>query len=278
MTTILFIFLKTISFHRIKENFIRERKNNADGSSGPFTLNLSSPGAFFYRARLGVYIFFFLILWPLNHRYGPPFLDRIPVSHMFGNLILKMEVLLCCLIYFGGIFLRMLGTAYIGRNKIWSPSLKAGNISEEGPFRFMQHPVYTGSILIIISLVPLCSPFGGGFILLSAGGFTLYLARYEEIQIRSLHPASLETQKPKRRFLPDKGFFQFLLLEGFSRIVKKWKETISSEFYNLAFGTGFLAFSLTLSVRYFWYGFLFSLLSILLVILIGKTFSRIQSH
>lgn len=262
----------------MKENFIPERKNGADGSSGAFTVKSSSPGAFFYRARLGVYIFFFLILWSLNHQYGPPFLDRIPVSHMFGNLVLKMEVLLCCLIYFGGIFLRMLGTAYIGGNKIWSPSLKAGDISEEGPFRFMRHPVYTGSILIILSLVPLCSPVGGGFILLSAGGFTLYLAHYEEIQIRSLNPASCEKQKHKRRFLPDKGFFQFLILEGFSRIFQKWKETISSECYNLAFGTGFLAFSLTLSVRYFWYGFLFSLLSILLAILIGKKFSGAQSH
>lgn len=262
----------------MKENFIPERKNGADGSSGAFTVKSSFPGAFFYRARLGVYIFFFLILWPLNHQYGPPFLDRIPVSHIFGNLILKMEVLLCCLIYFGGIFLRMLGAAYIGGNKIWSPSVKVQDISEEGPFRFMRHPIYTGSILIILSLVPLCSPVGGGFILLSAGGFTLYLARYEEIHIRLLHPASCEKQKHKRRFLPDKGFFQFLILEGFSRIFQKWKETISSECYNLAFGTGFLAFSLTLSVRYFWYGFLFSLLSILLVILIGKTFSGAQSH
>lgn len=262
----------------MKENFIPESKNGADGSSGPYTVKLSSPGAFFYRARLGVYIFFFLILWPLNQHYGPPFLDRIPVSHTFGNLILKMEVFLCCLIYYGGIFLRMLGAAYIGGNKIWSPSLKAGDISDEGPFRFMRHPVYTGSFLIILSLVPLCSPVGGGFILLSAGGFTLYLAHYEDIQIRSLYPASRETRKSERRFLPDKGFYQFLILEGFSRVIEKWKETMSSEFYNLSFGTGFLAFSLTLSTRYFWYGFVFSLVFFLLFILIGKTYSRTHPH
>jgi protein-S-isoprenylcysteine O-methyltransferase Ste14 len=267
-----------ICHHSIKENFIPESKNGADGPSGPYIVNLSSPGAFFYRARLGVYIFFFLILWPLNQQYGPPLIDRIPISHIFGNLILKMEVLLCCLIYFGGTFLRMLGAAYIGGNKIWSPSLKTGDISDKGPFRFMRHPVYTGSILIILSLVPLCSPVGGGFILLSAGGFTLYLARYEEIQIRSLHRASHEIQEPQRRFLPDKGFYQFLILEGFSRVCKKWKETVSSEFYNLSFGTGFLAFSLTLSARYFWYGFAFSLVFFLLLILTGKTYSGAHPH
>ena len=216
-------------------------------------------GSFLYRARVPVYLLLFLILWPLNHTGGPPLLSRLPVPPTIGHYYLRAGVLLCCGVYFTGIFFRSLGTAYIGRQKVWSPKIRTDNTRTTGPFLYLRHPVYAGSLLIILSLIPLCSLSGAIFLLTTAGLFTYYLARQEEEALFG-EKTGKRQEDPSNRFWPKKGFWAFLQSEGFNKIRKARTEILFSEFYNLAFGTGFFIFALSLSVQAFWYAFLISLI------------------
>ena len=215
-------------------------------------------GSYLYRARILFYLIVFLILWRMNQTGGHPLLSRLIVSTSRQTLTLHAGVLLCWGIYLSGVFFRALGTAYIGRQKVWSPKIQKDNIRTTGPFRYLLHPVYAGSFLIIFSLVPLCSPSGAFFLLMTAGSFTYYLARQEET---ALYGRKKENGQELliNRFWPRKGFFSFLRNEGIREIAKKKKDILFSEFYNIAFGWGFLVFGISFSVRAFWAVFLGSL-------------------
>ena len=216
-------------------------------------------GTFLYKARIPVYLLIFLILWRLNQSGGYPLLSRLLASPIRGTLSLKAGVLLCWWVYLAGVFFRFLGTAYIGRQKIWSAKIRKENTQTTGPFRYIRHPVYTGSLLIIFSLAPLCSPQGALFLLSTGGLFTYYLARQEET-ILDTPVVGRQQGSSINRFWPKKGFLTFLRNDGLREIAKKKREIFFSEFYNIAFGTGFFVFGISLSVRAFWYAFFGSLI------------------
>ncbi|MGL3710150.1 methyltransferase family protein [Leptospirillum ferriphilum] len=233
-------------------------------------------GTCLYKARIPVYLLIFLILWRLNQSGGNPLLSRLLVSPFSGALYLKAGVLICWWVYLAGVFFRFLGTAYIGRQKIWSVKIRKENTQTTGPFRYLRHPVYAGSLLIIFSLAPLCSPQGALFLLSTAGLFTYYLARQEETILDDHQKGGKQGSSQGssiNRFWPKKGFFTFLRNEGMREIGKKKKEIFFSEFYNIAFGAGFFVFGISLSVRAFWYAFLGSLALMSTVLLYFRIYS-----
>lgn len=234
-----------------------------------YSEKLPEKGSFLYRARIPVYVFLFLILWHLNKTGGPPLLSRFAVPGNSEHFFLKLEVFVSWAIYFSGVFFRSLGTAYIGRQKIWSPALRTDNTQTTGPFRYLRHPVYTGSFLILFSLLPLCSFSGAIFILSTAGSFTFYLAWQEESAFLRKIPKRTSASTINR-FWPQNGFWKFLRQEGFKEMKKKKAEILRSEFYNFAFGAGFLLFSLSLSVQKFWYAFLSTLILLSAILLLTR--------
>ncbi|MHB1604848.1 MAG: methyltransferase family protein [Leptospirales bacterium] len=219
-----------------------------------------------YRRRVYLYITIFLILWPLNTDNPPPVLVRFQLSEEMPQSFLKIIAIMCSILYMIAVFIRMLGTEYIGRSTVWSSVMKKETLCYDGPYRYLRHPVYAGSLLILFSLAPMCSPYGAVFLILFGGGLTLFLARYEELILGDqkkqykYHMASIP------RFIPRRGFLKFFI-QRIPSTLKNWRITITSERYNMAFGIGFFCFTVSFQKNAFWVGFIVSL-----VILWGITF------
>ncbi|MHB1287543.1 MAG: methyltransferase family protein [Leptospirales bacterium] len=169
-----------------------------------------------------------------------------------------MEAITSSSIFFFGVLIRMLGTGYIGKDTVWNSSLESKSIQFEGPYQFLRHPIYSGSLLILISLFPMCSLPGAVFLILFGGGFTVFLARYEEKMLGTLNPQYWPQMKQVPRFLPRHGFYGFLIKKGIPFTLKNWRITAASERYNLAFGIGFLCFSISFQKEVFWIGLILS--------------------
>ena len=199
-----------------------------------------------------------MFLFLLNKNYPPPILALIHPFGLTSKLLLKMEAVTSSCIFFFGILIRMLGTGYIGKDTVWNSSLESKSLQFEGPYQYLRHPIYSGSLLILISLLPMCSLPGAVFLILFGGGFTVFLARYEEKTLRALNPEYWPHMNQVPRFLPRQGFYGFLIKEGVSFTLKNWHITAASERYNLAFGIGFMSFSITFQKEAFWIGFILS--------------------
>lgn len=216
-----------------------------------------------YRRRVYFYITIFLILWPLNIENYPPLLARM---HLQRESFVKLAALFCSAFYFIAIFIRMISTGYIGRNTVWSSTPIKDTLRYDGPYQYLRHPIYAGSLIIFCSLAPMCSPYGATFLILFGGGLTFFLARYEETILEEHDIQYRNRMSSIPRFIPRRGFLRFLIHEIVPTI-NNWRVTIVAERYNLAFGTGFLCFSLSFQKNAFWLGFIISF-----VLLSGVTF------
>lgn len=221
---------------------------------------------FLYQWRICFYIGIFLILWPLNSNYAPPVLVRIQIPGKMLGTLLQTEALLSSILFFFGILIRMLGTGYIGKDTVWGSAMRSDSLRFDGPYHYLRHPIYAGSFLLLLALSPMCSPAGALFLLLIGGGFTLFLARHEEKILEGRIPEYKNRMYQIPRFFPRRGFLPFLINEGLPLTLKRWKLTVASERYNLAFGTGFLCFSISFQKKAFWIGFILSF-----AILLGMT-------
>jgi protein-S-isoprenylcysteine O-methyltransferase Ste14 len=69
---------------------------------------------------------------------------------------------------------RVWGTAYLGTGTVNSTEMKAGNVTADGPYRYVRNPLYIGSWLMMAAISVLMSPTGAmvAMILL-----TVFLAR-----------------------------------------------------------------------------------------------------
>lgn len=216
--------------------------------------NLFSRLTFFlYRIRVFLYLGILFPVWILNLKSGVPLISYT-VFKGYGSFFSKVLAFTCGLIYLFGIILRMVGTAYIGGKSVWSGKISPGYLSQ-GPYGFLKHPIYQGSLLMLISLVPMCSAAGGAFLLVTGGGITFFLAIFEEKSLSEKYPTYKSDMERMPRFVSRKGYIHFLVTEGFRTVVEKWPTTVRSESFNLAFVAGFFAFAASFRTLYFWVSF-----------------------
>lgn len=230
---------------------------------------------FLYRFRTLIYLGIVLSAWILNSRSRIPLIAYLaPAGPPFTNIFAFFFGLLCVL----GIFLRMIGTAFIGRESVWKGTIASGYISR-GPYRFLRHPIYQGSLVILISLVPMCSLAGGTLLLAGGGCFTLFLSLLEERVMSDQYPNYRQDMKDVPRFFPRNGYLRFLFGEGRKTVVRNWRMTVRSESFNLAFAIGFLAFAASFKTLYFWISFLVAFIGIWCLLLwLPKTIQTADPH
>ncbi len=229
----------------------------------PPTNLLSRLILFLYRIRVFLYLSILIPVWILNRKSGVPLIAYL-VFKGYGSFFSKVCALTCGFLYLFGIFLRMVGTAYIGKDSVWGGKISSGYTSQ-GPYRFLRHPIYQGSFLMLISLVPMCSASGGTFLLVAGGGITFFLAVFEEKSLSESYPTYESDMKRVPRFTFRKSYIRFLVTEGVRKIIEKWSEAIRSESFNLAFVAGFFAFAATFRTLYFWVFFIMTLTGLLSV-------------
>lgn len=231
--------------------------------------------SFLYRLRTLIYLGIVLPVWYLNSLSGIPLIAFLtPTGSIFPKIFAFFSGLLCLL----GIYLRMVGTAYIGRESVWKGIMASGYISR-GPYRFVRHPIYLGSLVILISLVPMCSLAGGTLLLAGGGSFTVFLSLFEERALSDQHPNYRQEMMEVPRFFPRKGYFRFVFGEGLKKVVHKWRMTVRSESFNLAFAIGFLAFAASFRTLYFWISFLSAFIAIWFMLLcLTRTVQTADPH
>ena len=212
---------------------------------------------FLYRIRVFLYLGILIPVWILNRKSGVPLISYLVIKG-YGSFFPKAFALTCGFLYLFGIFLRMVGTAYIGKNSVWGGKISS-DYTSKGPYRFLRHPIYQGSFLMLLSLVPMCAATGGAFLLLTGGTITFFLAVFEEKSLSERSPSYKSEMGRVPRFFSRNGYMHFLVTEGVRKVIENWSETIRSESINLAFVAGFFAFSATFRTLYFWVTFIMTL-------------------
>lgn len=129
----------------------------------------------------------------------------VMVHRILNPVNTKLHLTLGVIVFFSGLALRLWSVRILGRLFTFEIGIRPEHrIIEEGPYRFIRHPSYTGYLLILAGIsVAYSSWFLFLTTFLSAVGFLLVRIRQEEKMLLShFGPAYAEYIKRTKRLIP----------------------------------------------------------------------------
>jgi protein-S-isoprenylcysteine O-methyltransferase Ste14 len=102
-----------------------------------------------------------------------------------------------------GVWLRLWGTAYMGRSIVFDNVMHAGAVVAVGPYRYLRNPLYLGSVFTAFAMSILMPASGALFFLVAFSFFVARLALGEEAFLRDkIGDAYVEYCRRVPRWLP----------------------------------------------------------------------------
>lgn len=138
---------------------------------------------FKYRSALfiAIYVMGFVI-------FRGPSLTAYLFALFHPSLIqIKIFVVACSIIGVMGFLLRVWGSSYLGSSIVHSRLIHGKSLITCGPYAHVRHPLYLGSLLMIIGFLPILPLSGFAFIVVAIGVLIYLLIVAEERIITSSH-------------------------------------------------------------------------------------------
>lgn len=194
---------------------------------------MREPSGFFarivYRLRVPLYVLIFLLSVFLTEQDGETILSVLSLSAPVAS---KVSSVLFPLVFLFGVYIRIVASFYLAPGRVSSGEIDSSSIVRSGPYRFVSHPVYLGSLIMFFSISPFFSFRASIFFCLASWLLTFALSSMEE--------RAMGGRVAERRFIPKAGFLSFLFREGASMSRQEWFSLGLAEYWNLIAGFSFL--------------------------------------
>lgn len=136
-----------------------------------------------------------------------------------------------------GAWLRLWGTACLGRSVVFDNVMHAGEVVAAGPYRFMRNPLYLGAVFTAFAMSILMPASGALFFLMAFSLFVVRLALGEEAFLRGkIGDAYIEYCQRVPRWLP--GISLHLPA---NEVRAAWLPAVMGEVFPLGMAVCFLA-------------------------------------
>ncbi len=208
-----------------------------------------------YRIRVIFILVLFGALWKINTWDPHPVI--VTVLDFLGENqggTIRLAYLASMLLYAAGLWLRIAGASILGPETVWKGNPSARSLIESGVYQSIRHPIHLGSILILLSLLPLNSPPSAGIILFVAIPFILFLAYHEDQFLKDRFQDFPAYRQRVPGFIPRPGTLDRLIFPFDPGQPGRISSGIRSEFFNLSFLGGFAGFVWKGNTPAFWWG------------------------
>lgn len=222
---------------------------------------------YLYRGRVVVLLILFIVAMEENGSHPYPLWDYglrlilLTPDAFVTTWDRRAAMLIPLLLYAVSLYVRLSATASLGPLTVWSRSPKTQDLVQRGLYSAIRHPLYLGSVGMILSL-SLMSSIPGALILSGLGlPFLIFLARYEEAAIAGAHPEYGIYRQKVPAIWPGREKRRTFLRESALPLVKNIGYALRSEAPNVALFAGFVAFWITPDLKFFWIFFGVTLLA-----------------
>jgi protein-S-isoprenylcysteine O-methyltransferase Ste14 len=160
------------------------------------------------------------------------------------SLLLRLAFAFAALLVALGALIRTWGAAYLHSNVVHDANLHSDALVADGPYRFVRHPLYLGSILATIGVAFMASRLGAVFMLVTLSLLFIRLAGREEAELEHQQGESyLAFRRCVPRILP--GLTPRLPA---GRTKPQWGQAFRGEGFMWGFTLAVASFAITLSL------------------------------
>ena len=235
-----------------------------------FLVTLMDIYKYVFRYRSVLFIAIYVVGFVISQ--GPSLTAYLFALFHLSLMQVRIFVVACSIIGVMGFLLRVWGSGYLGSPIVHSRLIHGESLITCGPYAHVRHPLYLGSLLMIIGFLPVLPLFGFIFIVVAVGGLVYLLIAAEERVIMSGHEEEyLKYRSAVRAIIP-----RFRGLTCNSAIKFNLRKGLESEILYI-FILSPLIGGVFLSSIAFLVSF-FSLLMIGLVLFLILRSSRLRSH
>ena len=183
-----------------------------------------------------------------------------------GSAIIALTIL-ATVLAIAAAALRTWGTAYLGREIVFSPDLNEERLVVSGPYRYLRNPLYLGTLLHTLALSVLMSWVGAAFAVIAMVALQIALIASEErYLLRRAAPAYIAYRKAVPRVLP-----KLSAVGRNASLRPQWGQAIVAEIYMWGVAVSFAMFGFTYNAMLIGQGVLVSFgLSVVVRGLTGK--------
>ncbi|MFY9692000.1 MAG: isoprenylcysteine carboxylmethyltransferase family protein [Candidatus Acidiferrales bacterium] len=174
------------------------------------------------------------------------------------SLLLHLAFAFAALLVGLGALIRTWGAAYLRSNIVHDANLHSDTLVADGPYRFVRHPLYFGSILATIGVALMASRLGAVFMVVTLSLLFIRLAGREEVELEQQQGESyLAFRRRVPRILPaltprlpagqakpqwGQAFLGEGFMWGFTLAVATFAITLSPAISGIIWGVALLAF------------------------------------